>query len=720
MGIISSKRGLFGSSFRGRSRFCWCSCNDLSVKGFVPSPKNEIWQKSKNPTVNATQPYGRTCGRSCAMTWSCDQQGQAVRKTQPCDGWSVAMVARVVPNNCGPTVGSAVSMVPVAEAALVSCMHIPIVFFVLGTIYYGPQLHFGKKKRKKEKKEGEEEKKEGEEEKKEEKKKKENESAGEGKKKEKEKEKKREGRKEKERKRRKKGIAMASLIKKDLPHICDTVNNMDSYCLLRGRVNGFGYRPDARLMPYLDLARSGSAALARTFDLRYDLISALVERWRPETHTFHLPCGECTVTLEDVVLHFGLPIDGDAVTGVSAIAEQAALCYSLLGALPGDAESNFSELKFTWLKANFEHLSYNATEEELMCAAQAWGSAILAMLYHELCQTTKPDAVDMGGCLVLLQSWALYRMSFLASVSHQPYVFLLVNRWSIYPSIGRSYTILIYRLMIEQHAGEWFIWMPYRKPEIVAIIPSSAYVDSQLWCTNTPIISFNIVEWYHGDRVLRQFGCIQYIPDSPMEVGEVHGINKRGKHRQHWGVLYRRFVAVWENQMARRPQMDLSSDLRPSLEYIQWYYSMGKPYLLGGQSIIVPPHVQRSGAYKSVANIEPDPQPDPELDPEPEAESERSYSHSADTSYHSNLLSNDCFLGSSSHSHWADTSYHPNLPGNDYFPGSSGGRYHYGFDIFGSYPPQHNTSPGPYPPHYSTTPGPYPLQYSTPIGLYPP
>jgi hypothetical protein len=45
------------------------------------------------------------------------------------------------------------------------------------------------------------------------------------------------------------------------------------------------------------------------------LVSALVERWRPETHTFHLPVGEITVSLQDVSCLWGLPITGAAVTG---------------------------------------------------------------------------------------------------------------------------------------------------------------------------------------------------------------------------------------------------------------------------------------------------------------------------------------------------------------------------------------------------------------------
>jgi hypothetical protein len=46
------------------------------------------------------------------------------------------------------------------------------------------------------------------------------------------------------------------------------------------------------------------------------LTSALIERWRPETHTFHLPVGEITISLQDVSCLWGLPITGDAVTGV--------------------------------------------------------------------------------------------------------------------------------------------------------------------------------------------------------------------------------------------------------------------------------------------------------------------------------------------------------------------------------------------------------------------
>ncbi|KAH1082777.1 hypothetical protein J1N35_022538, partial [Gossypium stocksii] len=71
---------------------------------------------------------------------------------------------------------------------------------------------------------------------------------------------------------------------------------------IEGRVESPSYLSDEYLIPYLGASGFGSMALTRMFNLRCDLISALVKRWRTETDTFHLSCRECIITLEDVVL----------------------------------------------------------------------------------------------------------------------------------------------------------------------------------------------------------------------------------------------------------------------------------------------------------------------------------------------------------------------------------------------------------------------------------
>nr|XP_043616030.1 uncharacterized protein LOC122587942 [Erigeron canadensis] len=77
-------------------------------------------------------------------------------------------------------------------------------------------------------------------------------------------------------------------------------------------------------MPEAILVHVRSAGFFQLFlacicQLDHSLINALVERWRPKTNTFHLPVGEATVTLQDVLVIWGLPIQGPAVTGVWVI-----------------------------------------------------------------------------------------------------------------------------------------------------------------------------------------------------------------------------------------------------------------------------------------------------------------------------------------------------------------------------------------------------------------
>jgi hypothetical protein len=67
-----------------------------------------------------------------------------------------------------------------------------------------------------------------------------------------------------------------------------------------------------------DLQRSQVRVADRMTRFAYDypLLFALVDRWRPETHTFHLPVGEMTPTLQDVALLLGLPLAGQAMGAI--------------------------------------------------------------------------------------------------------------------------------------------------------------------------------------------------------------------------------------------------------------------------------------------------------------------------------------------------------------------------------------------------------------------
>jgi len=56
-------------------------------------------------------------------------------------------------------------------------------------------------------------------------------------------------------------------------------------------------------------------AMLGQFKIDHDLVTTLVERWRPKLRMFHLLVGECTITLENIALQQGLRVDGRPVTG---------------------------------------------------------------------------------------------------------------------------------------------------------------------------------------------------------------------------------------------------------------------------------------------------------------------------------------------------------------------------------------------------------------------
>ncbi|BAF07768.1 Os02g0140500, partial [Oryza sativa Japonica Group] len=186
---------------------------------------------------------------------------------------------------------------------------------------------------------------------------------------------------------------------------------------------------------------------------------------RPETHTFHLPCGEMAPTLQDVSYLLGLPLAGapvgpvDGVFGwkedITARFEQVMRLphlgptntlppYSTVGPskawllqftadlLHPDADDysvrRSLEAYLLWLFGwvMFTSTHGHAVDFRLVHYARSiadaqpqdvpqwsWGSAVLAATYRALCEAcTKTDAgAIIAGCPMLLQLWAAERFA---------------------------------------------------------------------------------------------------------------------------------------------------------------------------------------------------------------------------------------------------------------------------------------------------------------------
>ena len=93
---------------------------------------------------------------------------------------------------------------------------------------------------------------------------------------------------------------------------------------------------DNRVIDIIKLLRLEGLFRAPSKEIDNCLISALVKRWRLETHTFHLPYGEMSITLQDVEVIFGLPIDGEVLVGPTAVEDGTwrQVCGELLGFTP--------------------------------------------------------------------------------------------------------------------------------------------------------------------------------------------------------------------------------------------------------------------------------------------------------------------------------------------------------------------------------------------------
>ncbi|KAH1072319.1 hypothetical protein J1N35_024647 [Gossypium stocksii] len=113
------------------------------------------------------------------------------------------------------------------------------------------------------------------------------------------------------------------LIHFDDKHISTAQSIMVDDHVLEGFIHKLSRSPDTKIRSYLQDARLLHVfRMLESCKLDPILISASVEKWRPEIHMFHLPCNESTIAIEDVALQLGLSMYGIVVTGPAIVPDK--------------------------------------------------------------------------------------------------------------------------------------------------------------------------------------------------------------------------------------------------------------------------------------------------------------------------------------------------------------------------------------------------------------
>ena len=296
--------------------------------------------------------------------------------------------------------------------------------------------------------------------------------------------------------------------------------------MLESRVHKPQIPYDIRCEPFLRNLGLYQASLIEHCNIDNRLITVFVERWRPETDTFHLSIGEFTVTLQDVSCLWGLPITGRPVIGRS---DEGLMELVENGLGPGmrdaiissrtDRQSKF-RISLFLLRVHFPELRPGATNEEIAWYTRAyvldlfgsilfpdssndsvpiiylrflqelstpqsinWGAAVLTCLYRGLSNACMVGKKFISGPVLLLQHWCwtwfniarpgfkTNRMPFGGPMDELRPPFAI--KWRYYKTYkyapSRS-SLTYYRYQLESIRPSHVNWQPYN--DFLAVAPS--------------------------------------------------------------------------------------------------------------------------------------------------------------------------------------------------------------------------------------------------------
>ncbi|CAM0907871.1 unnamed protein product [Alopecurus aequalis] len=246
------------------------------------------------------------------------------------------------------------------------------------------------------------------------------------------------------------------------------------------------------------------------------LITALVDLWRPETHTFHLPCGEMAVTLQDLSMIATLPIRGYHICRNTDSSGWRDKMTSYLGMEPGKKD-RAAGATYGWICKNFGKCPVGVPESIVQRHARLYSWVALSLTVFG----------NAGG-------------------SNVPYFWLeLLANWDHRWSWGTAALAWLYRQVT---------WEPYGEAGNVGGMAAyrlnpRCLAEAHLWRMECPLICFYAVEMHLPKRVMRQFWLLQRTPVPYTDTGmDLHRMDKsKMKGMKKWPEKHDKYITEFKN-----------------------------------------------------------------------------------------------------------------------------------------------------------------------------
>ncbi|KAJ3700206.1 hypothetical protein LUZ61_003911 [Rhynchospora tenuis] len=333
------------------------------------------------------------------------------------------------------------------------------------------------------------------------------------------------------------------------------------------------------------------------------LITALIEFWRPETHTFHFPAGEMTVTYEDVSHLWGLQTWGEPLISSTNVRDET--IEQLLFDDPNARRAQGrNQISLSWLRrmcAQFPGVDDNdgwdryarAYAMEMIGCVMVpdtsgsavpacylpflqdvnsprninWGAAVLAVLFRTLdtaCMKWdhSKGEQNISGPMLLLQMWSWTRLpvcrprvNFDSDMFGYPSRLLAVpfgRKWTdprIWTNSPNRVGVAIQRNEIARLKADWVLWTPYTDFREYRPVTADEMDDS--WLRSVPVVCFCKVSWIYPGRCARQFGKRQLLPPPRTLYWEtqkwLNSITNATNRAEDWSISWNWIRDNWNN-----------------------------------------------------------------------------------------------------------------------------------------------------------------------------